>query len=84
VPALFAAVLDSRVKKLTLLNALTSYAELAETEHQEWPLSCLLPGALKKFDLPDCIQALGKRVEIIQPWNAKLKPKQGRRKGRSS
>ncbi len=73
-PALFAAVLDSRVKQLTLKNALRSYTELAETEDQAWPLSSLLPYVLEKLDLPDCYNAVKRKLKIIEPWGADMKP----------
>ncbi|HEY2250542.1 MAG TPA: prolyl oligopeptidase family serine peptidase, partial [Planctomycetaceae bacterium] len=54
-PATFAAVLASdRVSQITLKNALTSYADVAESESYTWPLSSFVPGVLEKFDLPDC------------------------------
>lgn len=56
--ATFAALFDGQVRQVTLKNALKSYADIAETERYEWPLSCLLPGALEHFDLPDCYAAL--------------------------
>ena len=58
VPATFAALLSEHVKQVTLKGGLTSYADVAETEHYDWPLSCLLPDVLKGFDLPDCYAAL--------------------------
>jgi hypothetical protein len=57
-PATFAAVLSDSVKQVTLKGALSSYTEVAESEHYEWPLSTLLPDVLKHFDLPDCYAEL--------------------------
>jgi dienelactone hydrolase len=74
-PATFAAVLSERVKQVTLKNALTSYSDIAESERYAWPLSCLLPGVLKEFDLPDCYRALEvKKLRQIEPWGADAKP----------
>ncbi len=71
IPAAFAALLSTPVKQVTLKNSLTAYAILAETEHYKWPLSALVPGVLKHFDLPDCYQALGaKQLRQIEPWGA--------------
>jgi len=69
-PATFAAVTaPSRVTQVTLKNALTSYAELAEADNYKWPLSSLLPGVLSRFDLPDCYRALqAKTLKQIEPW----------------
>jgi hypothetical protein len=70
-PATFAAILSSRVKQVTLKHALTSYADVAESEDYRWPLSTLLPNVLAHFDLPDCYQALqAKRLRQIEPWGA--------------
>ncbi len=74
IPAAFAALLSDGVKQMTLKNALTSYAEVAETEDYQWPLSCLLPDVLKSFDLPDCYRALkAKGLRRIEPWGARVK-----------
>jgi len=70
-PATFAALLSPLVVQLTLKNALTSYREVAESDVYCWPLSALLPGVLRHFDLPDCYRALaGKRLRQIEPWGA--------------
>ncbi|MBL8798982.1 MAG: prolyl oligopeptidase family serine peptidase [Planctomycetia bacterium] len=68
-PATFAAVLSDQVTQVTLKNALTSYQEIAESEHYHWPLSALLPGVLERFDLPDCYRALqAKKLRQVEPW----------------
>lgn len=70
-PATFAAVLSDDVKQVTLKNALTSYSEIAESEHYDWPLSTLLPGVLQRFDLPDCYADLqSKQLRQIKPMKA--------------
>ncbi len=70
-PATFAAILSDQVKQVTLTHALTSYSDLAETEHYEWPISTLLPNVLSEFDLPDCYAALkSKNLKQIEPWGA--------------
>lgn len=71
IPATFAALLADNVVQVTLKNAPTSYAEIAESEHYQWPLSCLLPDVLTKFDLPDCYRALeSKKLRQIEPKGA--------------
>jgi len=71
IPAALAAVLSEAVVQVTLKNALTSYREIAESEDYGWPLSCLVPDVLEKFDLPDCYRALEtKRLRQIDPWGA--------------
>lgn len=69
----FAAVLHPSVRQVTLKNALTSYADVAETEEYGWPLAALLPNVLAHFDLPDCYRALqAKRLRSIDPWGARM------------
>lgn len=69
--AAFAGVLSSQVKQVTLKNALTSYAAIAESEHYDWPLSTLLPNVLEHFDMPDCYAELAsKKLRQIDPWGA--------------
>ena len=70
-PATFAAVISAQIKQVTLKNALTSYTEIAESEHYNWPLSTLLPNVLEQFDLPDCYAELkSKSLRQIDPWGA--------------
>jgi cephalosporin-C deacetylase-like acetyl esterase len=70
-PATFAAVVAQGVTQVTLKNALTSYADIAESEEYKWPLSCFLPDVLAHFDLPDCYRALAaKKLRQIEPWGA--------------
>ncbi|MCX7825349.1 MAG: acetylxylan esterase [Verrucomicrobiae bacterium] len=67
--ATFAALFVEEVAQITLKNALTSYAAIAESEDYNWPLSTLLPGVLVRFDLPDCYRALeAKKLRQIEPW----------------
>ncbi len=71
IPAALAAVLSDHVVQVTLKRALSSYAEVAESEDYTWPLSALLPGVLEKFDLPDCYRALEARnLRQIEPQDA--------------
>jgi dienelactone hydrolase len=70
-PATFAALLSEHVRQVTLKHALRSYSEVAESEGYQWPLSCLVPGVLKHFDLPDCYRELErKKLRHIEPWGA--------------
>ena len=62
---------SDHVRQVTLKHALTSYAEIAQSEDYAWPLSTLLPDVLARFDLPDCYAALqSKRLRQIEPWDA--------------
>jgi cephalosporin-C deacetylase-like acetyl esterase len=68
VPATFAAILSDRVQQVTLKNAPTSYAEIAESRTYDWPLAVLVPGILASFDLPDCYRVLkSKDLRQIEP-----------------
>ncbi|MCP4784199.1 MAG: prolyl oligopeptidase family serine peptidase [Fuerstiella sp.] len=69
--ATFAAVTSELVTQVTLRNALTSYADVAESEDYKWPLSALLPNVLSRFDLPDCYAELkAKNLRQLEPWGA--------------
>lgn len=71
IPATFAALLAENVVQVTLKNALTSYTDIAESEQYNWPLSCMLPGVLTKFDLPDCYRAVEqKKLRQVEPKGA--------------
>jgi dienelactone hydrolase len=71
IPATLAAVLSDDVQQVTLKHALTSWTEVAETEHYKWPLSSFVPGVLANLDLPDCYRVLAaKKLRQIQPWGA--------------
>jgi hypothetical protein len=58
IPATLAAVLSDDVQQVTLKDALTSYSDIAEADHYDWPLSSFIPDVLKSFDLPDCYAEL--------------------------
>jgi dienelactone hydrolase len=65
VPATFAALFSDLVVQVTLKGAPNSYAEIAESEKYDWPLSSFVPGVLRQFDLPDCYRALeGKKLRL--------------------
>ena len=69
--ATFAALLSEKVVQVTFKNALTSYADVAESKDYAWPLSAFLPGVLEEFNLPDCYRALQKKgLKQIEPWDA--------------
>ena len=71
IPAAFAAVLHDAVVQVTLKQALTSYAEVAETAEYRWPLALLVPDVLRSFDLPDCYRELAsKKLRQIEPVGA--------------
>ena len=75
IPGALAALLDERVRQVTLIHAPTSYSELAEAPMQDWPFSAMLPGVLEAFDLTDLYRELKDRqLEISEPWNCQMAP----------
>jgi dipeptidyl aminopeptidase/acylaminoacyl peptidase len=61
VPALFAAVLEPRLEKVTCANAPESYLAIARMKMHHDTEDIVIPGVLRDFDLPDVIAALGAR-----------------------
>ena len=57
-----AACLDDRVKLVNLDNRLESWHSLATEEHYQWPLSHMLFGVLKTWDLPEVWKSLESRM----------------------
>jgi len=71
-PAAFAALLSPHVMRVTLKQAPSSYAEIAESPDYNWPLSALPPGVLAAFDLPECYRALkAKDLRLLEPLGAR-------------
>lgn len=57
-----AALLDERVKHVTLNQRLESWHSLAVEEHYQWPLSHMLFGVLETWDLPEVWKALESKM----------------------
>ena len=72
--ALFAALLDERVTRVTLVNAPASFQEWASVPIERWPAASVLPGVLEHFDVPDCLRVLGGRAEVLNPWGPEMEP----------
>jgi hypothetical protein len=66
----FAAVLSGVVRQVTLKQALSAYAEVAEAEQYQWPCSAFPPRVLAHFDLPDCYAELGDKLRQIDVQGA--------------
>ncbi len=64
--ALFAAILDPRIERTELCEALPSFETLARSMKADWPASHCLRSILRYFDLPDLYKAYGERIKIIQ------------------
>ena len=60
--ALNAAVLDSRIKHVTVDHVLESYRSLLEAPMPLDAPQDVLPGVLEKYDVPDLVRVLGARV----------------------
>jgi cephalosporin-C deacetylase-like acetyl esterase len=64
---LHAAVLDPRLKHITIDHTLESYKSLLEAPMPIGAPEDILPGVLLHYDIPDLVQALGSRVTFIDP-----------------
>jgi len=60
--ALHAAVLDARIKHVTVDHVLESYASLLKAPMPVDAPQDILPGVLLKYDIPDLVRVLGDRV----------------------
>ena len=65
VPALHAAVLDRRIRKLVVEDMLSSYDSVVENRIHRHVFETVVPGALKFYDLPDLVAALAPRQVSI-------------------
>jgi pimeloyl-ACP methyl ester carboxylesterase len=72
--ATYAGLLHAKTGTVLLKNGPLSYLEWTQTPLVTWPFANLPSGSLKRFDISDCIRALGKRVTLVQPWDPAMKP----------
>ena len=72
--AAFAALLHPSRLRVKLLDYLPSFHLLTQDPLACWPLSSLPCAVLQHFDLPDVHAALGSRIELERPWNARMEP----------
>jgi hypothetical protein len=78
VPLLHAAFLDSRISRVVLQQTLESYALALNHPINRELYDVLVPGALKKYDLPELVNALKPRpVIVINPVDQTGKPLPG-------
>jgi hypothetical protein len=61
VPALYAAVLDRRIRKLALEGMLSSYESVVKNKVHRQVFESVVPRALKFYDLPDLVATLAPR-----------------------
>jgi hypothetical protein len=59
---LHAAILDSRLKHITVDHVLASYRSLVEAPLPTGAPEDILPGVLLQYDIPNLVQALGARL----------------------
>ncbi len=57
-PGAFAALLDKRIRQVTLIGAPETFSDMIENPLQAWPFSALPPDALEYIDLPDVYREL--------------------------
>jgi dienelactone hydrolase len=73
--ALHAAVLDSRIRQVTLEKSLLSWSAVTKTPVTYNQLTNVVPGALKAYDLPDLAALVAPRSLTIKgAVDAQLKP----------
>jgi hypothetical protein len=66
---LHTAVLDARLKHVTVDHILTSYQSLAESPTPIGASEDILPSVLARYDIPDLKLALGSRLTSIEELN---------------
>ncbi len=64
---LHAAILDPRLKHITVDRALESYKSLLEAPMPIGAPEDILPGVLLHYDIPDLVKALGPRLTLTNP-----------------
>jgi cephalosporin-C deacetylase-like acetyl esterase len=70
IPALFAALFDSRIKSLAVDGMLLSYDAVVNERIHQGMVDQIVPSALKYFDLPDVIAAIApRRVAVFNGVN---------------
>ncbi|MBN1400532.1 MAG: prolyl oligopeptidase family serine peptidase, partial [Anaerolineae bacterium] len=74
--ALFAACLHPAVAHVTLKNGPASYGEWAQAPLVAWPSANMVRGVLQHLDLDDCVEALGERVTVVEPWSVDMRSKE--------
>jgi hypothetical protein len=65
VATLFAAAFDQRINSVELERTLVSYRSVVESRLHRGVLEDVVPGALREFDLPDVIAAMGPKVARV-------------------
>ena len=71
---LHAAVLDPRLKHITIDHTLESYDSLIKAPMPKGAPEDILPGVVRRYDLPDLVRALGPRVTVNDPLSGSDDP----------
>jgi cephalosporin-C deacetylase-like acetyl esterase len=72
---LHAAVLDPRLKHVTIDGSLESYKSLLDAPMPIDAPEDILPGVLRHYDIPDLLKALGPRVTFTNPLPGTANPR---------
>ena len=72
---LHAAVLDPRLKHITIDHTLESYKSLLEAPMPIDAPEDILPGVLLRYDIPDLIKTLGPRLTLTNPLPGGVDPR---------
>src|SRR5262249_28913192 len=64
-PLLHAAYLDNRISRVVLQETLASYRLAVDRQVNRGLYDVLIPGVLKKYDVPDLVAALKPRVVVL-------------------
>jgi hypothetical protein len=62
--ALHAAVLDERISRVEVDNSLTSYRSIVDVPLHRNVSEVVIPGVLRKYDVPDLVRALAPRPVV--------------------
>ena len=66
VPALYATAFDTRIQTADLEGLLKSYQSILETKIHRQVFEQVVPGAIRHYDLPDLVKALGPRRVAVR------------------
>lgn len=66
---LHAAVLDDRLKHISVDHTLDSYKGLLEAPMPKAAPQDILPGVVRRYDIPDLLRELGPHVKVTDPYS---------------
>jgi cephalosporin-C deacetylase-like acetyl esterase len=66
VPLLYAAAFDPRIKSLELEGMLSSYQSIIDSRIHRYVYEQVLPGVIRRFDLPDLVKAIAPRTVSVR------------------